>query len=119
MRPTADTFDQLDSAILRGISVGGLLIWETLTIDNPDETDLDKVQFTCDWVLVEQSLTPIPADTRAGVDRSLAAVLERDGAIFDTIIEPRAGITTQSRPRRFVKRLLETLMDGNTTNPSH
>ena len=42
-------------------------------------------------------LTPIPADVRAGVDRSIAAVLERDNAIFDTIISP-SGITTLETP---------------------
>ena len=102
-----DTFDQMDTGILRGISVGGLLIWETLTIDNPDETDFDKVLWTCDWALVEQSLTPIPADHRAGVDRALADALERDGAIFDTIIT-ESGITTKETPD--VRQRLQTLV---------
>ena len=95
-----DTFDQLDSGVLRGVSVGGSLAWSTLKIDNEDEAnwnDPDSILFTCDWQLVEQSLTSIPANVRAGVDRSIAAVLERDNAIFDTIISP-SGITTLETP---------------------
>ena len=90
-----DTFDQLDSSALRGVSVGGHLLMDTLVIDNPDETDWDDLLLTCDWVLVEQSLTSIPADVSSGVDRSLVAVLEREGAIFDTLISPE-GIFTKN-----------------------
>ena len=96
----ADTFDQMDTGILRGVSVGGSLNWATLKIDNEDEADWsdpDSIMFSCDWMLVEESLTAIPADTRAGVDRSLAAVLQRDGAIIDTIIGP-SGIITMETP---------------------
>ena len=89
-----DTFDAMDSGALRGISVGGHLLMDTLVIDNPDETDWDDLLLTCDWVHVEQSLTSIPADTTSGVDRSLAAVLEREGQIFDTLISPE-GIFTK------------------------
>ena len=109
----ADTFAQMDSRILMGISVGGALLWDTLVIDNPDETDFDKVLFTCDWLLIEESLTPIPADTRAGVDRSHPALLERDGAIFDTIITP-SGITTKETPD--VMQRLQTLVRTHNEN---
>ena len=34
-----DTFDQMDAGILRGISVGGNLDWESLAIDNESEAD--------------------------------------------------------------------------------
>ena len=94
-----DTFDQLDSGVLRGISVGGNLIWSTLKIDNEDEADWsdpDNIRFSCDWTLVEESLTPIPADTRAGVDRAIGD-LSRVPQIFDTIISP-SGITTLETP---------------------
>ena len=90
----AVTFQQMDSAILRGVSVGGSLLMETLTIDNPDETNWDDLLLTCDWVLLEQSLTALPADVTSGVDRSLAVILERDGALFDTLISPE-GIYTK------------------------
>ena len=96
----AATFDQMDSGVLRGISVGGNLIWSTLKIDNEDEaswSNPDSLLFSCDWQLVEQSLTSIPADVKAGVDRSVAAALARDNAIFDTIISP-SGITTLETP---------------------
>ena len=92
-----NTFDQMDTGILRGISVGGQLIWDTLTIDNPDEVDYDKVLWTCDWALVEQSLTPVPNDTSSGIDRALSAILERDGSLFDTVISPE-GIATLETP---------------------
>ena len=104
------TCDQLDSGVLRGISVGGNLVWSTLKIDNEDEaswSDPDSILFSCDWVLVEESLTPIPADVRAGVDRSIAAVLERDNAIFDTIITS-SGITTMDGPQ--LQQRLQTLV---------
>ena len=81
-----DTFDQMDHAVLRGISVGGNLLWETLVIDNPDEANIDDVLLTCDWLLVEESLTSIPADVTSGIDRTAAEVLERSPAIFDTVI---------------------------------
>ena len=95
-----DTFDQLDSGVLRGISVGGDLRWETLKIDNEDSVDWadpDSILFSADWKLIEQSLTALPADTRAGVDRAAAAILERDGAIYDTLIST-TGITTLATP---------------------
>ena len=91
------TFQQMDAAILRGISVGGSLLMNTMVVDNPDETDWDDLLLTCDWVLIEQSPTSIPADISSGVDRSLVAVLERDSAIFDTIISPE-GVLTKDTP---------------------
>ena len=95
-----DTFDQMDTGSLRGISVGGHLLMDTLVIDNPDETDWDDLLLTCDWVLVEESLTSVPADTTSGIDRLLAAVLERDGAIFDTIISPEGIFTKETTALR-------------------
>ena len=96
----ADTFDMLDSGVLRGVSVGGNLNWSTLKVDNEDEAswdDPDSILFSCDWQLVEESLTPLPADVKAGVDREAAIVLQRDNGIFDTLISP-AGITTLESP---------------------
>ena len=89
-----NTFDAMDSSVLRGISVGGKLKVSTMVVDNPDETDWDDILLTCDWELIEQSLTSIPADTGSGIDRFLAEVLERDGQIFDTVISPE-GIFTK------------------------
>ena len=95
-----DTFDQMDHAILRGISVGGNLDWESLVIDNEAEADWsnpDSLRFSADWMLVEQSLTAIPADVSSGVDRTAVAALERAPAIFDMIVDS-AGITTRDTP---------------------
>ena len=108
-----DTFDQMDTGILRGISVGGNLKWESLTIDNPDETNIDDVLLTCDWMLVEQSLTAIPADTTSGVDRTAADVLARAPAIFDTVITG-AGITTLETPA--IRERLESLVRTHNEN---
>ena len=108
-----NTFDQMDTGILRGISVGGQLIWDTLTIDNPDEVDYDKVLWTCDWALVEQSLTPVPNDTSSGIDRALSAILERDGALFDTVISPE-GIATLETPAT-LQRLQSLVQQHNET----
>lgn len=90
-----DTFDQMDTGILRGISVGGSLDFATLELLEDDD-DPDGMVFGCDWGLLEESLTPIPADVSSGVDRA-AAWLARDGAIFDTLITPD-GITTADTP---------------------
>ena len=94
-----DTFDQLDSGVLRGISVGGHLDFDTLTVDNEGKAKtVDEMLFTCDFVLVEESLTAQPADTKASVDRMLADVLRRDNpAIFDTIISPEGIFTTATQ----------------------
>ena len=93
------TFDEMDAGILRGVSVGGRLYLDTLVVDNEDEAKtLDDMRFTCDWCLVEESLTGIPADTSATVDRIFTDVLRRDApAVFDTLISPQ-GIFTAETP---------------------
>ena len=108
-----DTFDQMDSGVLRGISVGGIIIWDSLELDNPDETSMDKALFSCDVLLIEESLTPAPADVTSGVDRSVSDALERGGAIFDTIISP-VGITTRDTPA-LLQRLQGMVNDHNET----
>ena len=110
------TFSQMDTGILRGISVGGNLDWATLTIDNEGEADWsdpDSILFSADWMLVEESLTAIPADVRAGVDREALAILQRDAALFDTLITD-AGITTLSTPQTLQR--LETLVTAHNQN---
>ena len=111
-----DTFDLMDTGVLRGVSVGGNLDWGTLQIDNEDTADWgdpDSLRFSADWQLVEESLTAIPADVRAGVDRAAAAVLERDGAIFDSIIS-EGGITTLATPTLLQR--LESLVTTHNQN---
>ena len=110
------TFDQMDAGILRGISVGGNIIWNTLTIDNEGEADWgdpDSLRFSADWQLVEESLTAIPADFRAGIDRSMVAVLERDSGIFDSIIT-ESGILTKETPA--IIQRLQTLVNSHNQN---
>ena len=107
------TFDQLDSGVLRGISVGGNIVLGSLEIDNPDETDFDKALFSCDVVLVEQSLTVAPADVTSGVDRTVSDALERDAAVFDTVISP-VGITTRDNPA-LLQRLQGMVNEHNST----
>ena len=71
---TRDTRDRMDTNLLKGISVGGLLDWNSLEITNEDEVnDPDEWIFRADWVMLEQSLTAIPADVRAGIDRTMIA----------------------------------------------
>ena len=111
-----DTFEQMDSGILRGISVGGNLDWNTLSIDNEDQADwndADNILWSCNWTLIEESLTPIPADVRAGVDREAMAMLQRDGAIFDTVITS-SGIVSLSTPDTLHR--LESLVREHNTN---
>ena len=103
------TFQQMDAGILRGVSVGGMLLWDTLVIDNPDETNIDDVLWTCDWILFEESLTPLPADTRAGVDRAIGD-LSRVPQIFDVLIS-ESGITTPDTPE--LRQRLQTLVRGH------
>ena len=77
----------------------------------------DSLRFSADWMLVEQSLTAIPADTRAGVDRVAVGALDRAPdralAIFDTVITP-AGITTRDTPE--IHRRLESLVRDHNEN---
>ena len=118
IRANADTFDQLDRGILRGVSVGGNLDWNSLQIDNESEADWsnpDSILWSADWMLIEESLTSIPADVRAGVDRAAVAALERSPAIFDTVISS-AGITTRDTPD--VHRRLESLVQTHNESLS-
>ena len=108
---TADTLDAMDTAVLRGISVGGNIVWETLELDNPEETSFDKALFSCDVLLIEQSLVATPADVTSGIDREATAVLERDGAIFDSVISTE-GITTRQTPA-LLERLQGMVKDHN------
>ena len=106
------TFQQLDSGILRGVSVGGMLLWDTLKIDNPDEANSDDVLWTCDWALVEESLTPIPADINAGIDRAIGD-LHRVPQIFDVLIS-ESGVTTPDTPE--LRQRLQTLVGEHNQN---
>ena len=90
-----DVFDRMDTGLMRGVSVGGVLNWETLEITNEDAvSNNDDLIWRADWLLIEESLTPIPMDTRAGIDRMIA----RSGPIPDLFITPDAGIYTPDTP---------------------
>ena len=83
------TFQQMDAGILRGISVGGKLDFNSIVVDNEGEVDdLDDLLLTADFELIEESLTPIPADVRAGIDREAGSFVFRDGQLFDLLISP-------------------------------
>ena len=100
-----DVFDKMDTGLLRGISVGGLLDWSTLEITNEGEVDdMDDLILRCDWLLIEESLTPIPADVRAGVDR----MVTRRGQIPDIFINPDSGIYSPDTPE--LRQRLQSLM---------
>ena len=92
------TFEQMDAGLLRGISVGGSLDMASITVDNEDDvSSIDDLLLTADWTLVEQSLTPIPADVRAGIDREAGAYVLRGQPLFDLLIGPE-GIATPDSP---------------------
>ena len=93
------TFEQMDAGLLRGISVGGSLDMASITVDNEDDvSSIDDLLLTADWTLVEQSLTPIPADVRAGIDRdSRRCMFLRGQPLFDLLIGPE-GIATPDSP---------------------
>ena len=92
------TFEQMDVGLLRGISVGGSLDMASITVDNEDDvSSIDDLLLTADWTLVEQSLTPIPADVRAGIDRTAGMYVLRGQPLFDLLIGPE-GITTPDSP---------------------
>ena len=95
------TFEQLDAGLMRGISVGGKLIFSSIVVDNEDPVDdIDDLQLTADFELVEQSLTPIPADVTAGIDRAADAFIFRDGQLFDLLIGPDSIRTPESTALR-------------------
>ena len=108
-----NTFDQMDAGILRGCQCRRPARLGHLDHRHPDEVDYDKVLWTCDWALVEQSLTPVPNDTSSGIDRALSAVLERDGSLFDSVISPE-GIATLETPAT-LQRLQSLVQQHNET----
>ena len=111
---TRDTRDRMDTNLLKGISVGGLLDWNSLEITNEDEVnDPDEWIFRADWVMLEQSLTAIPADVRAGIDRTMIA---RTGPIPDLFIGPDNGIYTPETPE--IRQRLDSLMRQHNQNVS-
>ena len=70
----ADARERIENNLMRDISVGAVLVWSSLTLDNEDTIEewesIDDALWTAhEWVFVEQSLTPIPKDPRAGLDR--------------------------------------------------
>ena len=92
------SFEQLDSGLLRGVSVGGHLDIDSIVIDNEGAVDnVADLLLTADWMLVEQSRTPIPADVRAGIDRSAGAYVIRGQPLFDLLISPD-GISSPDTP---------------------
>ena len=103
---TKDTRDRMATGLLRGISVGGLLDWATLEITNEGEVESpDDWIWRADWMLLEQSLTAIPADVRAGLNRMMLA---RSGPLPDIFIGPDHGIYTPETPE--LRQRLDTLM---------
>ncbi len=111
---TRDTRDRMDTNLLKGISVGGLLQWDSLEITNEDEVNNpDEWIFRADWVMLEQSLTAIPADVRAGIDRTMIA---RTGPIPDLFIGPDNGIYTPETPE--IRQRLDSLMRQHNQNVS-
>ena len=104
------TFEQMDVGLLRGISVGGSLDMASIVVDNEDTvTSIDDLLLTADWTLVEESLTPIPADVRAGIDRTAGMYVLRGQPLFDLLIGPE-GIATPDSPalRDHVGNLMRT-----------
>ena len=92
------TFEQMDVGLLRGISVGGSLDMASIVVDNEnDVTSIDDLMLTADWALVEESLTPIPADVQAGIDRTAGQYVLRGQPLFDLLISPE-GIATPGSP---------------------
>ena len=69
-----DTLDRIDTGLLHDVSVGASFQFDDLKIDNEDTAESwDDLQFTIErWELVEESLTPIPADTSVGMTRDHA-----------------------------------------------
>ena len=111
------TFDEMDSGILRGVSVGGRLFIDSLVVDNEEEAQtIDDMLFSADWQLVEESLTGLPADTSASVDRIMGDVLRRDApAIFDSLIS-ESGIFTTASPN--LQRRVEALQQSHNESIS-
>ena len=69
---TRDARERIEADLMRDISVGARLNWDALTLDNADEDweSIDDARWTAhEWIFVEQSMTPIPADGDAGLDR--------------------------------------------------
>ena len=109
---TRDARDRMRTGLLRGISVGGNLIWDSLVITNEGEvTSPDDWIWRADWLLLEESLTALPSDVRAGIDR---AMLARGGLIPDMFIGPDNGIYTPETPE--IRQRLDGLMRTHNQN---
>ena len=105
----SDTFDRLDTGLIAGISVGASVLPDTLVIDNEGEVgNIDDLLISTSVVLIEQSLTPIPLDARAGLGRSL----NREPTP-DLFISPE-GITSLEVPG--IRQRLESLMRTHNQN---
>lgn len=80
--PATENARQLIEAdLMRDISVGAKLNWDAITLDNADEDweSIDDARWTAhEWEFVEESMTPIPADGDAGLDRVDFADLLRE-----------------------------------------
>ena len=118
MRLTRDARERIAADLMRDISVGARLNWDSITLDNEDDMDswesIDEAKFTAhEWMAVESSLTPIPADSEAGLDREDVLDLLRED---DELVIFGAGQAIMSRRAADTHRpRLESLIE--TRNP--
>ena len=111
---TADTREKIAADLMRDISVGAKLNWDAITIDNPDEDweSLDDVRWTAhEWQYVEQSMTPIPADGRAGLDRVDVLDLQREDGEDVVVFGPECVTLTQRTIDNHQPRFVQTISD--------
>ena len=120
---TRDARERIEADLMRDISVGARLNWDSITLDNPDEDweSLDDVRLTAhQWAFVEQSLTPIPADGDAGLDRVDVLDLIRDGD--DIVVFGSGGITMRQgaadAQRGKLEKLLNERRESRMTTPT-
>ena len=120
---TMDARELIDAGLMRDISVGAKLNWNAITLDNPDDDwqSMDDIRWTAhEWEYVEESMTPIPADGRAGMDRAEILDLLRDNediVVFTADSVIMAKRTVDAVEARFTQMLNERRRGTVMTTP--
>ena len=120
---TMDARQRIEAGLMRDISVGAKLNWDAITLDNPDDDwqSMDDIRWTAhEWEVVEESMTPIPADGRAGMDRAEILDLVRENediVVFTADSVIMAKRTVDAVEARFSQMLNERRRGTAMTTP--
>ena len=115
---TADARQRIDAGLMRDISVGAKLNWDAITLDNADDEweSIDDALWTAhQWEYVEMSLTPIPADGSAGMDRADVLDLMREDGEDIIVFDSEYAIITKRTDEKYRPRFVQTIEQRRTS----